>query len=153
MVNAIANQTALPGATPVIADLGDIKLGMTICYDLRFPHLYRQLATDGAHILAVPAAFTAISGAAHWHVLLRARAIETGCYVIAPAQCGTHSDGRQTYGHAMIISPWGEILAEAENGDGVITATIDVSKITDARRAIPSLNSSAEFGNTKLYRH
>ena len=140
------------GATPVIADLGDIQLGMTICYDLRFPHLYRQLARDGAHILAVPAAFTAVSGAAHWHVLLRARAIETGCYVIAPAQCGTHSDGRQTYGHAMIISPWGEILAEAENGDGVITATIDVSKITDARRAIPSLNSSAEFGNTKLYR-
>ena len=140
------------GATPVIAVLGDIQLGMTICYDLRFPHLYRQLARDGAHILAVPAAFTAVSGAAHWHVLLRARAIETGCYVIAPAQCGTHSDGRQTYGHAMIISPWGEILAEAENGDGVITATINVSKITDARRAIPSLKSSAEFGNTKLYR-
>lgn len=139
------------GAKPVIADLGDIQLGMSICYDLRFPHLYRQLARDGAHILAIPAAFTSVSGAAHWHVLLRARAIETNCYVIAPAQCGTHSDGRQTYGHALIISPWGEILAEAQNGDGVITATIDKSNITDARRAIPSLYSSAEFGETKRY--
>jgi len=140
------------GTTPVIADLGDIQLGMSICYDLRFAHLYRQLARDGAHILTVPAAFTTVSGAAHWHVLLRARAIETGCYVIAPAQCGTHSDGRQTYGHALIISPWGEILAEADDGDGVITATIDLAKITAARRAIPSLASSAEFGKTRFYR-
>ena len=140
------------GTTPVIADLGDIQLGMSICYDLRFAHLYRQLARDGAHILTVPAAFTAVSGAAHWHVLLRTRAIETGCYVIAPAQCGTHSDGRQTYGHALIISPWGEILAEADDGDGVITATIDLAKITAARRAIPSLASSAEFGKTRFYR-
>ena len=140
------------GITPVIADLGDIQLGMSVCYDLRFAHLYRQLALDGAHILTVPAAFTAVSGAAHWHVLLRARAIETGCYVIAPAQYGTHSDGRQTYGHALIISPWGEILAEADDGDGVITATIDLAKITAARRAIPSLASSAEFGKTRFYR-
>ena len=139
------------GATPVIADLGDIQLGMSICYDLRFAHLYRQLARDGAHILTVPAAFTAVSGAAHWHVLLRARAIETGCYVIAPAQCGTHSDGRQTYGHALIISPWGEILAEADDGDAVITANIDLADITAARRAIPSLASSAEFGKTRFY--
>ena len=139
------------GTKPVIADLGDIKLGMSICYDLRFAHLYRQLARDGAHILTVPAAFTAVSGAAHWHVLLRARAIETGCYVIAPAQCGTHSDGRQTYGHALIVSPWGEILAEADDGDGVITATIDLAKITAARQAIPSLASSAEFGKTRFY--
>jgi predicted amidohydrolase len=140
------------GTTPVIADLGDIQLGMSICYDLRFAHLYRQLARDGAHILTVPAAFTAVSGAAHWHVLLRARAIETGCYVIAPAQCGTHSDGRQTYGHALIISPWGEILAEADDGDAVITAPIDAAKITTARRAIPSLNNAAEFGKTRFYR-
>tara|TARA_B100001564_G_C20531269_1_gene619881 strand:- start:105 stop:938 length:834 start_codon:yes stop_codon:yes gene_type:complete len=140
------------GTTPVIADLGDIKLGMSICYDLRFAHLYRQLARDGAHILTVPAAFTAVSGDAHWHVLLRSRAIETGCYVIAPAQCGTHSDGRQTYGHALIINPWGEILAEADDGDGVITATIDLTKITEARQAIPSLASSAEFGKTRFYR-
>ena len=140
------------GATPVIADLGDILLGMSICYDLRFAHLYRQLALDGAHVLTVPAAFTAVSGAAHWHVLLRARAIETGCYVIAPAQCGTHSDGRKTYGHAMIISPWGKILAEADDGDAVITATIDLAKITAARRAIPSLTSSARFGKTRFFR-
>ena len=140
------------GTTPVIADLGDVQLGMSICYDLRFAHLYRQLARDGAHILTVPAAFTAVSGAAHWHVLLRTRAIETGCYVIAPAQCGTHSDGRQTYGHALIISPWGEILAEKDDGDGVITATIDLAKISAARRAIPSLASSAEFGETRFYR-
>ena len=140
------------GATPVIADLGDIRLGMSICYDLRFAHLFRQLARDGAHILTVPSAFTAGSGAAHWHVLLRARAIETGCYVIAPAQCGKHSDGRQTYGHALIINPWGEILAEADDGDGVITATVDLEKIIAVRRAIPSLTSSAEFGKTKFYR-
>ena len=140
------------GTTPVIADLGDFQLGLSICYDLRFAHLYRQLARDGAHILTVPSAFTAVSGAAHWHVLLRARAIETGCYVIAPAQCGTHSDGRQTYGHALIISPWGKILAEADDGDGMITAKIDLEKITSARRAIPSLASSAEFGKTRFYR-
>jgi len=139
------------GATPVIANLGDIQLGMSICYDLRFAHLYRQLARDGAQIIAVPSAFTAVSGAAHWHVLLRARAIETGCYVIAPAQCGTHSDGRQTYGHTMIISPWGEILAEANDGDEVITATIDLAKVTASRRAIPSLANSAKFGKTRLY--
>ena len=147
------SDTFVAGTTPVIADLGDIKLGMSICYDLRFAHLYRQLARDGAHILTVPAAFTALSGAAHWHVLLRARAIETGCYVIAPAQCGTHSDGRQTYGHALIISPWGEILAEAEDGEGVITAAMDLTKITLARQAIPSLASSAEFGKTRVYRY
>ena len=140
------------GATPVMANLGGIQLGMSICYDLRFAHLYRQLARDGAHIFTVPAAFTAVSGAAHWHVLLRARAIETGSYVIAPAQCGTHSDGRQTYGHALIVSPWGEILVEADDGDAVITATIDLAKIHTARRAIPSLNSSAEFGKTRFYR-
>ncbi|MEC8109496.1 MAG: carbon-nitrogen hydrolase family protein [Pseudomonadota bacterium] len=145
------SDTFAAGATPVIATLGDIQLGISICYDLRFPHLYRQLARDGAHILAVPAAFTAISGAAHWHVLLRARAIETGCYVIAPAQFGTHSDGRQTYGHTMIISPWGEVLAEANDGDQVITATIDLAKVSAARQAIPSLASSAEFGKTRFY--
>ena len=140
------------GTTPVIASLGGIQLGMSICYDLRFAHLYRQLARDGAHIFTVPAAFTTVSGAAHWHVLLRARAIETGCYVIAPAQCGTHSDGRQTYGHALIVSPWGEILAEADDGDAVINADIDLAKINKARQAIPSLKSSAEFGKTRFFR-
>ena len=137
------------GTTPVIAAIEGLQLGMSICYDLRFPHLYRQLVLDGAQILAVPAAFTKVSGAAHWHILLRARAIETGCYVIAPAQCGTHSDGRQTYGHAMIISPWGEIMCEADDGDAVITAQLDIAKITAARRAIPSLNSNAIIAATR----
>ena len=150
--NYFESDSFAAGATPVIANLDGIQLGMSICYDLRFAHLYRQLARDGAHIFTVPAAFTAVSGAAHWHVLLRARAIETGSYVIAPAQCGTHSDGRQTYGHALIVSPWGEILVEADDGDAVITATIDLAKIHTARQAIPSLNSSAEFGKTRFYR-
>ena len=141
------------GNTPVIANLGGIQLGMSICYDLRFAHLYRQLARDGAHIIAVPAAFTAVSGAAHWHVLLRARAIETGCYVIAPAQCGTHCDGRQTYGHALIVNPWGEILAEANDGDAVVTTTVDLAKIIQARQAIPALNSSTKFGRTRFFRY
>ncbi len=130
------------GRTPVVATAGKLKIGMSICYDLRFPHLYRKLALGGAELLTVPAAFTATTGAAHWHVLLRARAIETGCYVIAPAQYGTHSDGRQTYGHAIIISPWGEILAEADYGDSVITAEINTSKVTEARCAIPSLETN-----------
>lgn len=137
--------------TPVIAKIDSLKMGLSICYDIRFPHLYRQLALDGADILSVPAAFTKISGQAHWHVLLRARAIETGCYVIAPAQCGTHSDGRQTYGHAMIIGPWGEILAEAGTGDAVITASIDTKKIISARCAIPSLKNGASIGTTKFF--
>jgi predicted amidohydrolase len=136
------------GTTPVLAAIDQLQLGMSICYDLRFPHLYRQLARDGAQLLGIPAAFTAVSGAAHWHVLLRARAIETGCYVMAPAQCGTHSDGRKTYGHAMIINPWGEILAEADDGDAVITADIDIAQIAAARRAIPSLATNPAISAT-----
>lgn len=138
------------GKTPVVATVEGVGLGMSICYDLRFPHLYRQLALDGANLLAVPSAFTKVTGGAHWHILLRARAIETGSYVIAPAQCGKHSDGRETYGHAMIISPWGEILSEAIDGDAVITATIDLSKVASARGAIPSLTSDALIGATRL---
>ncbi|MEK9790635.1 MAG: carbon-nitrogen hydrolase family protein, partial [Alphaproteobacteria bacterium] len=102
-----------PGDEMVRADSCGMNMGLTICYDLRFPHLYRRLARDGAEMLAIPAAFTFNSGKAHWHVLLRARAIETGCFVVAAAQCGTHADGRRTYGHALIVSPWGEIMAEA----------------------------------------
>ena len=139
-----------PGKTPVIASIKNFNLGMTICYDLRFPNLYRQLALDGAHILAVPAAFTAITGAVHWHTLLQARAIETGCYVIAPAQYGTHGDGRQTYGHALIVSPWGKILAEAKNKDAVITANIDLKRVAEARQAIPSLFNSVTLNQTKF---
>ena len=138
----------------VLAEAFGLKLGLTICYDLRFPQLYRALAKAGAGIIMVPSAFTFPSGSAHWHVLLRARAIETGSFIIAPAQCGTHADGRRTYGHALIVSPWGDILAEvptndanAEAGanDGFACADIDIMKVDKARNAIPSLTSDASF--------
>ena len=138
----------------VLAEAFGLKLGLTICYDLRFPQLYRALARAGAGIIMVPSAFTFPSGSAHWHVLLRARAIETGSFIIAPAQCGTHADGRRTYGHALIVSPWGDILAEvptddanAEAGanDGFACADIDIMKVDKARNAIPSLTSDASF--------
>lgn len=136
------------GSQMVLAESGGMKLGLSICYDLRFPSLYRELALAGAQVLTIPAAFTYPSGMAHWHVLLRARAIETGCFVIAPAQCGTHADGRRTYGHSMIISPWGEVLAEAVTddhnaiagaNDGMILADLNADLVTKARTAIPSL--------------
>ena len=138
----------------VLAEAFGLKLGLTICYDLRFPQLYRALAKAGAGIIMVPSAFTFPSGSAHWHVLLRARAIETGSFIIAPAQCGTHADGRRTYGHALIVSPWGDILAEvptddanAEAGanDGFVCADIDIAKVDRARNAIPSLTSDVSF--------
>lgn len=133
------------GNRAVVCDLPWGKLGMSICYDVRFAHLYRQLAKSGAQFLSVPAAFTVPSGKAHWHVLLRARAIETGCYVFAPAQAGAHENGRKTFGHSLIISPWGEILAEAGVKPEVIMADIDVSKVDEARTKIPALQHDREF--------
>jgi predicted amidohydrolase len=121
-------------------------LGMSVCYDLRFPHLYRALAQGGADFLAVPSAFTVPTGRAHWHVLLRARAIENGCFVFAPAQEGEHAEGRRTYGHSLIVAPWGEVLAEAREGVGFITAEIDPGRIEEARRAVPSLRHDRPFG-------
>lgn len=121
------------------------KMGLSICYDVRFPHLYRQLAKAGADILAVPAAFTAVTGRAHWHVLLRARAIENGAYVIAPAQWGEHPGKRFTYGHSLIIDPWGEVLADAGEGVGIITAEIDMDRVKNVRGKIPSLVHDREF--------
>lgn len=119
---------------------GGVGLGMSICYDVRFPHLYRHVARAGAEILAVPAAFTRMTGAAHWHVLLRARAIETGCFVIAPAQCGMHPGGRETFGHSLIVDPWGTILAEGSaDTPGIIWATLDMDLVTKTRSRIPSL--------------
>jgi predicted amidohydrolase len=112
--------------------------------------LYRQLALDGAKLLLIPAAFTALSGKAHWHVLLRARAIETGCYIVAPAQKGTHAGGRQTYGHSMIINPWGKIIAEANNGDSVINATLDFDSVQRARQSIPSLTTNPVIKSTQI---
>ncbi len=120
-------------------------LGMTVCYDLRFPDLYRQLAWGGARIIAVPAAFTRITGEAHWHILLRSRAIETGCYIIAPAQGGRHEDGRETYGHSLIVDPWGGIVAEAGTEPGIIMATLDLAKVDEVRGKIPSLQHVRPF--------
>ncbi|NBC33485.1 MAG: carbon-nitrogen hydrolase family protein [Alphaproteobacteria bacterium] len=134
-----------PGERAVLGPTPWGKLGLSICYDLRFPYLYRALAQAGAGVLAVPSAFTRQTGRAHWHVLLRARAIETGCYVIAPAQTGTHDEGRQTYGHALIVDPWGEVLADAGEEVGFVTAEIDPERVAKARRAIPSLGNDRPF--------
>lgn len=126
------------GNKAVVAETDFCKLGMTICYDVRFPHLYRELAIRGAKIIAIPAAFTRITGEAHWEVLLRARAIETGSFVVAPAQCGAHGK-RETYGHSMIIDPWGKVLAEAGTEPGLIYAEIDLGLVDKSRAAIPNL--------------
>ena len=139
-----------PGDAAVLAETPLGKIGMTICYDVRFPHLYRTLAQAGAEILTVPAAFTKVTGEAHWHTLLRSRAIETGCYVLAPAQGGTHEDGRQTYGHSLIISPWGEVLADSSGTDpGIVYADINLAEVADARRRIPSLGLDSAVSVTR----
>ncbi|TCS65091.1 carbon-nitrogen hydrolase family protein [Varunaivibrio sulfuroxidans] len=137
--------TFAPGAAAVLAELPWGKLGMSVCYDLRFPHLYRTLARRGADFFAVPAAFTQVTGQAHWHVLQRARAIENGCYVIAPAQCGVHVNDRRTYGHSLIVSPWGEVLGDGGVDPGFIVVPIDPGQITEARRKIPSLRHDRPF--------
>lgn len=128
-----------PGAKPVLAETPWGKLGLTICYDLRFPQLYRLLARRGATMLSVPSAFTVGTGRAHWHVLLRARAIETGAFVLAPAQTGTHECGRETYGHSLIVGPWGEVLADAGTEPGIIFAELDMEAAAEARRRLPTL--------------
>lgn len=129
-----------PGGRAVVADTPWGGLGMAICYDLRFSHLFRDLAKAGAAILSLPAAFTVPSGRAHWEVLLRARAIETSCFVLAPGQGGAHAGARKTWGHSMIVGPWGDILAERdEPGPGVIVADLPMADVTTARAAIPAL--------------
>ena len=135
-----------PGDSAVLTDLPWGRLGMTICYDVRFPSLYRALAEAGASFLAVPSAFTKKTGEAHWHTLLRARAIENGCFVFAAAQAGKHESGRETYGHSLIIDPWGEILAESGVEPGVVLATIDPAKVKSVRKNIPSLQHGRRFG-------
>jgi predicted amidohydrolase len=137
--------TYQPGTEAVIAALPWAKLGMTICYDLRFPALHRALAQGGAEIIAVPAAFTRITGEAHWITLLRARAIEAQCFVLAAAQGGRHENGRETFGHSVIIAPWGEILAEAGVEPGFVMAEIDLSRVEEARRKVPSLRHDRSF--------
>lgn len=128
-----------------VVDLGAVRLGLSICYDVRFPQLYRALAQAGAQILVVPSAFMQVTGAAHWHVLLRARAIETGCFVIAPAQCGSPHEGRASYGHSLIVGPWGDVLAEAGTEPAVLVADLDLTQIGRARRRIPSIHQQHPF--------
>jgi predicted amidohydrolase len=133
------------GAQAVTADLPWGRLGLSVCYDMRFPYLYRQLAKAGADFLAVPSAFTGPTGEAHWHVLLRARAIENGCYVFAPAQCGVHDGGRKTWGHSLIIDPWGRVLADGGEEPGIISAEIDLGQVAEARTKIPSLSHDRDI--------
>jgi predicted amidohydrolase len=128
-----------PGDAATVAELPWARLGLSICFDLRFPHLYRELAQSGASLIAAPAAFTRTTGEAHWHVLLRARAIETGAFVVAAAQGGRHEDGRETYGHSMIVDPWGRVVVEAGDGPGIIIADIDPAESATARARIPVL--------------
>ena len=134
------------GDEAVVVDLETVPLGLSICYDLRFPALYRALAEGGASLLAVPAAFTVPTGRAHWDVLLRARAIETGCFVIAAAQGGTHQNGRSTWGHSMIVDPWGEVIAQLPHDEpGVLLADLDLGQVTAARAKVPALANSRPF--------
>jgi predicted amidohydrolase len=134
------------GDAAVVVPLEDFTLGFSICYDMRFPRLYNALAKAGATLIAVPAAFTVPTGEAHWHVLLRARAIETGSYVIAAAQGGSHPNGRSTYGHSIIIDPWGRVIAELEHDKpGVLLADIDPAAVTEARQRVPALANARDF--------
>ena len=138
-----------PGTRAVLADTDFARIGMTVCYDVRFSHLYRALARAGAQIMTVPAAFSPVTGAAHWHTLLRARAIESGCFVIAPAQTGTHASQanktRDTYGHSLVIDPWGEVLVDAGTQPGVYNFTLDMEKGMEARAKVPSLANARDF--------
>lgn len=134
-----------PGAEAVLTELPQAKLGLSVCYDLRFPGLYRGLAQAGAEMLTIPAAFTRTTGEAHWHVLMRARAIETGAYVIAPAMWGDHPGNRQTYGHSLIVDPWGRVLADAGDGVGVIVAEIDLDQVAKARAQIPAWRDNPDY--------
>ena len=133
------------GARAFTAALPWGRLGMTVCYDMRFPYLYRTLAKAGADFLSIPSAFTRFTGEAHWHVLLRARAIETGCFVIAPAQCGEHPGGRETYGHSLIVAPWGEVLGDGGTAPGITLAEIDPAEAAKARAMIPALDHDRDF--------
>lgn len=138
-----------PGTRAVVAGTPFAQVGMSVCYDLRFPALYRRLAQGGAQVITVPAAFNHITGAAHWETLLRARAIETGCFVLAPAQTGFHPEtngkGRRTYGHSLAIAPWGEVLADAGTEPGVTFVDLDLARVEEARHRVPSLSHDRDF--------
>jgi len=141
------SDTYKSGNKAVIAEIkkNKIKIGLTICYDLRFPHLYQDLAVNGAEIIVVPSAFSNLTGPVHWHTLLKARAIETGAFIIAPAQTGYHECGRTSYGHSLIVSPWGEVLKDAKEEVGIIHANINLDEVMKVRRAIPALNSKKDY--------
>lgn len=138
-----------PGARAVLANAGFAHIGLTICYDVRFPALHNALARAGAQLLTVPAAFSPVTGAAHWHALLRARAIETGCYVLAPAQTGEHASAahktRRTYGHSLAVNPWGEVEMDAGDAPGVYMVDLDMRQVMQARQKIPSLDNARPF--------
>lgn len=133
------------GQEAVLVKGAQYALGMTVCYDLRFPQLYHDLALAGADILAVPSAFTVPTGEAHWHTLLRARAIETGCFVLAPAKHGQHEDGRTTYGHSLVVNPWGEVIAEKPEGTSVLMAELDLSQVQQARHKLLCLQHTRPY--------
>lgn len=138
------------GNQSILVDLPFSNLGMSICYDLRFPALFRKMAQAGANLITLPAAFTQLTGQAHWHSLLRARAIENGVFIMAAAQGGKHRDGRETFGHSMIISPWGEMLAEADANPCVISAEIDLGEVDHVRGKIPSLQNEKSYSIEKI---
>jgi deaminated glutathione amidase len=131
--------SCMPGDEPVVVDVRGTRIGLSICYDLRFPELYRELVSLGAEVLIVPAAFTLATGKDHWHVLLRARAIEAQCYVVAAAQWGSHPKGRRTYGKSLVVDPWGEVVAQASEGEGIVVAPLDPAYIAQVRASLPSL--------------
>jgi predicted amidohydrolase len=139
------SDTYEPGRQTCVAPTPWGGLGMTVCYDVRFPRLYRDLALAGADFLSIPSAFTRPTGAAHWNLLLRARAVENGCFVFAPAQCGEHAGGRKTYGHSLIVDPWGTVLAEAGEDVGIIVADIDPARVAEVRAAVPSLRDGRDY--------
>lgn len=139
--------TYTPGTDAVMVEAAGARIGLGICYDVRFPHLFRTYGHAGADILTAPAAFTRQTGEAHWHVLQRCRAIENGAYMISAAQGGLHADGRETFGHSIVVSPWGEVVAEADgDAPGVVIASIDIAKVAEARGRIPSLRNERPFG-------
>jgi deaminated glutathione amidase len=143
--------TYAPGAQAVVANLPFAKLGFAICYDLRFPQLFQAEANAGAEVLTAPAAFTKQTGEAHWHTFMRARAIENGAFMIAAAQSGLHEDGRETFGHSMIVNPWGGIIGEALSGEPqIVTAQIDIAAVSAARKKIPNLNNARAFSVESL---
>lgn len=145
------SNTYQAGGEAVIAETPWGRMGLTICYDIRFPYLYRALAQAGAEVIFAPAAFTKVTGEAHWHVLQRSRAIETGCYIVSAAQTGEHAEGRRTYGHSVIVDPWGRVVADAGEEVGVITAEIDLTEVGVARGKVPSLTHDRVIGEPVVY--